>query len=73
LRGGANTAVIESVNSDAYLDIELRWSKYLNNMVEQDHRGVKRITNPMLGLECTNHHRRHRGNAHDQQGAVAMP
>ena len=24
---------------------------YLNNMVEQDHRGVKRITSPMLGCK----------------------
>jgi putative transposase len=25
--------------------------KYLNNMVEQDHRGVKRVTRPMLGFK----------------------
>ena len=25
--------------------------KYLNNMVEQDHRRVKRITRPMLGFK----------------------
>jgi putative transposase len=25
--------------------------KYLNNIVEQDHRGVKRITRPMLGFK----------------------
>ena len=25
--------------------------KYLNNVVEQDHRGVKRITRPMLGFK----------------------
>jgi transposase-like protein len=34
----------------ACLVIELRQSKYLNNIVEQDHRAVKRITNPMLGF-----------------------
>jgi transposase-like protein len=50
-KSGSNTAAIEGVNSDACLDIELRRSKYLNNMVEQDHRGIKRITNPMLGFE----------------------
>ena len=26
-------------------------SEYLNNMVEQDHRAVKRITRPMLGFK----------------------
>ena len=28
----------------------MRQIKYLNNMVEQDHRGVKRITRPLLGF-----------------------
>jgi hypothetical protein len=28
-----------------------RQAKYLNNIVEQDHRAVKRITNPMLGFK----------------------
>jgi transposase-like protein len=26
-------------------------SKYLNNMVEQDHRAVKRLTRPLLGFK----------------------
>ena len=30
--------------------IALRTLKYLNNIVEQDHRAVKRITRPMLGF-----------------------
>ena len=50
-KSGDNTAAIRSVNDDACLDIELRQSKYLNNIVEQDHRAVKRITNPMLGFK----------------------
>ena len=33
------------------VDVELRLSKYLNNIVEQDHRAVKRITIPMLGFK----------------------
>jgi transposase-like protein len=32
-------------------DTTLRSSKYLNNMIEQDHRGVKSRTNPMLGFK----------------------
>jgi len=29
----------------------LRSSKYLNNLIEQDHRGIKATTNPMLGFK----------------------
>lgn len=50
-KSGANAAALESVNTDACLDIELRQSKYLNNMVDQDHRAVKRITRPMMGFK----------------------
>ena len=50
-KSGANTAVIKSVNGDAGLDIELQQSKYLNNIVEQDQRAVKRITDPMMGFK----------------------
>jgi putative transposase len=50
-KSGANTAAIRSVNADAGLEIELGQSKYLNNIVEQDHRAVKRITDPMLGVK----------------------
>ena len=35
----------------ALLLVELRQSKYLNNMIEQDHWAVKRITSPMLGFK----------------------
>jgi transposase-like protein len=31
--------------------VKLRSSKYLNNMIEQDHRGVKARTGPMLGFK----------------------
>jgi transposase-like protein len=50
-KSGANTAAIHSVNVDACLDIELRQCKYLNNIIEQDHRAVKRVTDPMLGFK----------------------
>ena len=29
----------------------MRQNKYLNNLVEQDHRAVKRVTGPMLGFK----------------------
>ena len=50
-KSGANTAAIESVNANACVDILIRQNKYLNNIVEQDHRGVKRVTKPMLGFK----------------------
>ena len=50
-KSGANTAAIESVKADACVDILMRQNKYLNNVVEQDHRAVKRITDPMLGFK----------------------
>jgi putative transposase len=31
--------------------IEIRRIKYLNNIVEQDHRAVKRLVRPMLGFK----------------------
>ena len=31
--------------------IEIRQIKSLNNMVEQDHRAIKRVTRPMLGFK----------------------
>ena len=37
--------------SDAWQDTKLRSSKYLNNMIEQDHRGVKSRIGPMLGFK----------------------
>jgi putative transposase len=52
VKSGANTAAIHSINEAACLDIELRQSKYLNNIVEQDHRAVKRITDPMMGFKA---------------------
>ncbi len=47
----ANKAVIEEFISDNAISIEIRTVKYLNNIVEQDHRGVKRITNSMRGFK----------------------
>lgn len=36
--------------ADTELEIELRQSKYLNNLVEQNRRVIKRRTRPMLGF-----------------------
>ena len=47
----ANEAAIKHYNDEHGTAIEIRQIKYLNNIVEQDHRGVKRITRPMLGFK----------------------
>src|SRR5471030_2277733 len=51
-KSGANTAALERINNLLFLYglwpllIEVRRIKYVNNLVEQDHRGIKRITKP---------------------------
>jgi putative transposase len=47
----ANAAAIRSYNAEHGTAIEIRQIKYLNNIIEQDHRGVKRITRLMLGFK----------------------
>jgi putative transposase len=48
----ANEAAIKSYNAEHGTTIEIRQIKYLNNIVEQDHRAVKRVTRPMLGFKA---------------------
>ena len=48
----ANEAAIKSYNEEHGTHSAIRQVKYLNNIVEQDHRGVKRITRPMLGFKA---------------------
>ena len=48
----ANEAAIRSYNTEHGTTIEIRKVKYLNNIVEQDHRAVKRVTRPMLGFKA---------------------
>jgi putative transposase len=47
----ANEAAIKSYNAEHGTTIIIRKVKYLNNIVEQDHRAVKRVTRPMLGFQ----------------------
>jgi len=47
----ANEAAIKSYNEAYGTNIIIRQIKYLNNIVEQDHRAVKRVTRPMLGFK----------------------
>ena len=42
---------IETFNAEHEEDIEIRQIKYINNIVEQDHRSVNRVAPPALGFK----------------------
>ena len=50
-KSGANKAAIDEINAGRKIPIIVRQVKYLNNVVEQDHRVVKRVTKPMLNFK----------------------
>jgi putative transposase len=50
-KSGANKAALDQLNMQREILIKIRQVKYLNNIVEQDHRAVKRVTQPMLGFK----------------------
>jgi putative transposase len=47
----ANAAAIRGYNEAHGTAIGIRQVKYLNNILEQDHRAVKRVARPMLGFK----------------------
>lgn len=62
-KSGSNNAGLNAINFQlimfsllgfSLMQITIRQIKYLNNIVEQDHRGIKRITNPMMGFKTFN-------------------
>ncbi|MGK5049034.1 IS6 family transposase [Janthinobacterium sp. GB4P2] len=50
-KSGANKAAIDAINAGRDVPIVVRQVKYLNNIVEQDHRAIKRVTRPMLNFK----------------------
>jgi transposase-like protein len=50
-QSGANHAGLKQLNRDNNTRIKIRQCKYLNNIIEQDHRRIKRLTRPMLGFK----------------------
>ncbi len=50
-KSGANLAALRGFNAGRETPIKIRQCKYLNNIVEQDHRAIKRIVKPMLGFK----------------------
>ena len=52
-KSGSNISALKATNKTLSKDkqIEVRQVKYLNNIVEQDHRFIKKRTKPMLGFK----------------------
>ena len=56
-KSGANYAGLENINMLLMLAglisfVEILQVKYLNNLIEQDHRFINKITNPMMGFKA---------------------
>lgn len=56
-KSGANYASLENINFLLMLVgiisfVEIIQIKYLNNLIEQDHRFIKKITKPMIGFKA---------------------
>ena len=50
-KSGANKAAMDEIHTGRKNPIVVRRVKYLNNIVEQDHRAIKRLTRPMLNFK----------------------
>ena len=75
-KSGANKAAMDTINAGRAVPILVRQVKYLNNIVEQDHRAIKRVTKPMLNfksfLAAGSCACQHRADPHDPQGPVRI-
>lgn len=50
-KNGANLAALHAINAERERSIRIRQANYLGNVVEQDHRAIKRRIRPMLGFK----------------------
>jgi transposase-like protein len=59
-KNAAYPVAVDELKQDKTLEAqtELRQNKYLNNLIEQDHRNIKRIVKPMMGFGSFNTARR---------------
>jgi transposase-like protein len=55
-KNAAYPIAMDELKQDKTLKAEtqLRQNKYLNNIIEQDHRNVKRMVKPMMGFQSFN-------------------
>lgn len=59
-KNAAYPVAIETLKAEETIveEMELRQIKYLNNVIEQDHRNIKRIVKPMTGFNSFHSARR---------------
>jgi putative transposase len=78
-KSGANYVGLENINFLLMLAgiisfVEILQIKYLNNLVEQDYRFIKKITKPMMGFKAfsfgQSNNRWHRNGTYDPKRAV---
>ena len=50
-KSGTNKAALDQIIKDKETAVIVRQVKYLNNIIEQDPRAIKRMTKPMLGFQ----------------------
>ncbi|GJL57840.1 MAG: hypothetical protein NPIRA03_06970 [Nitrospirales bacterium] len=50
-QSGAHQAGLKQYNRDYKKQSKIRQCKYLNNIIKQDHRRIKRLTRPTLGFK----------------------
>ncbi|WP_240946489.1 IS6 family transposase, partial [Pseudomaricurvus alkylphenolicus] len=50
-KSGSNKAAINQINNESEDQIEIRQCKYLNNIIEQDHRHIKKLYRATLGFK----------------------
>jgi len=74
-KSGANKAAMDEINARGETPIIMRQVKYLNNIVEQDHRAIKRVTRTDAQLQVISGRQkclgRHRIDAHDPQRSAS--
>jgi putative transposase len=70
-KSGSNLAALQAINAERETPIKIRQCKYLNNIVEQDHRGHQTDHETDAGLQGfsvrAHHFVRHRGHAYDSE------
>jgi transposase-like protein len=73
LHGLPDKVTIDQSGSNTSAVVEMVQSTYLNNIVEQDHRAIKRRVRPMRGFksfQCARHSGRRQDHAHNQDRPI---
>jgi putative transposase len=50
-KSAADLAALKAINAERETLLKIRQNKYLNNVLEQDHRAIKRVIKPMMGFK----------------------